>query len=61
MSWVELEGNFFNTDDIEAIRQADSNSEGFHTELVLVAGMQLLRMMPNEAIDIIAAADKRNK
>jgi hypothetical protein len=58
MSWVELEGNFFNTADIEAVRQADPNNEGFHTELVLVAGMQLLRMTPNEAIRIISSADK---
>ena len=56
MAWVELEGNYLNIDDIEAIRKADSNDEGFHTEIVLVSGMQLLRMMPAEAAKLIAAA-----
>jgi hypothetical protein len=54
MAWVELEGMFLNTDDIEAVRPADKNDEGFQTELVMVAGMQLLKMMPKEAAKIIA-------
>lgn len=58
MAWVELEGNFFNTDDIEAVRHAENNDEGFQTELVLVNGTQMLKMTPNEAARIIAGIGK---
>jgi hypothetical protein len=58
MTFVELEGAFFNTDDIEAIRPADKNDEGFKTEILLVAGIQLLKMSPQEARDIILEALK---
>jgi hypothetical protein len=58
MTWVELEGNFYNTDDIEAVRHADTNDEGFQTELVMVSGMQLLKMAPSEAARVIAGLSK---
>ena len=58
MAWVELEGNFFNTDDIEAVLHAEPNDEGFQTELVLVNGMQMLKMKPNEAARVIAGIGK---
>jgi hypothetical protein len=56
MALVELEGSYFNTDDIVAVRPADTNSQGYKTELVLVSGMQLLHMLPKAAAEIIAAA-----
>lgn len=56
---IELEGNLFNTDDIEMVRTADTNAEGFQTELVMVNGMQLLKMTLVEAEKIILAANKR--
>ena len=56
MAWVELEGKYLNTDDIEVVRAADTNDLGFQTELVLVAGVQLLKMSPAEAAKLIAEA-----
>jgi len=58
MAFVELEGNYFNTEDIEAVRPADTNGQGFRTEVLLVSGMQLLRMTPEEAIKLIKAASE---
>ncbi len=58
MAWVELEGNYMNTDTIEAVRRADSNDQGFQTELVLVEGVQLLKMTPDEADRLIREACK---
>jgi hypothetical protein len=58
MAFVELEGNLLNTDDIEAVRRADTNDQGFQTEILLVSGIQLLRMTPAEASRLILAASK---
>jgi hypothetical protein len=56
MPFIEIEGMLFNTEDIEAVRNADSNNEGFHTELVLVSGTQLLKTSVGEVIKLIKSA-----
>jgi hypothetical protein len=56
MAWVEIEGNYFNTDDIQAVRHTIENEHGFRTELVMVSGSQFLHMEPQEAEQIILAA-----
>ena len=56
MTFIEIENMLFNTEDIEAIRNADSNDQGFLTELVLVSGMQLLKTPVAEVIKLVKSA-----
>jgi hypothetical protein len=55
-TYVNLEGNWINPEQVCVVRPADSNREGFQTEVILAAGMQTLRMSVEEVAEALMGA-----